>query len=154
VVAFVTATVIGILGCVAVVLYGKRRPVDAPLSWGEAMAAATFAFFMLFWWYGVIPHQWLTLADNEWGWRSDTYLAEAGVGPFTDQLPGWWPDWTWSWWPLDITMVAIRDILVVGIYGVGLVLFVVMWVIWQNRGKARPVEVPASRYGRPLVRKG
>jgi hypothetical protein len=26
--------------------------------------------------------------------------------------------------------------------------------VWQDRSKERPVEIPASRYGRPLVRKG
>jgi len=26
--------------------------------------------------------------------------------------------------------------------------------VWNDRGKKKPAEVPASRYGRPLVRKG
>ena len=42
------------------------------------MAAATFAFVLFNLWYGVIPHQWITLADNEWGWRSDRIVS----GPF------------------------------------------------------------------------
>ena len=59
------------------------------------MLAAVFAFVLFNLWYGVIPHQWITLADNEWGWRSDRIV----VGPFErpraeplpavhDQLPG------------------------------------------------------------------
>jgi hypothetical protein len=154
VVAFVTSLLLGLAGCGAVLLYGRRRPVGAPLTWGEAMVAAAFTFLMFFWWYGVIPHYWLSWADNELGWRTDSYLAIAGKGPFTDQLPGWWPDLTWSWWPLDITMQVVRDMIVVAIYGLGLGLNVLLWMRWQDRAKERPVAIPASRYGRPLVRKG
>ena len=75
-VAFVTSTMIGIIGCVVVYLYGKRRPVGAPLSWGEAMVGATFVFFLFFWWYGVIPHQWLMWAGNQLRWRSDKILRQ------------------------------------------------------------------------------
>ena len=77
-VAFATSLIIGLLGSLVIVLYSRRRPVDAPVTWGEAMAAATFVFFLLFWWYGVIPHQWLAYADNELGWRSDKLLLGPG----------------------------------------------------------------------------
>ena len=47
----------------------------------------------------------------------------------------------------------LRDIIVVGIYGVGLVLFVVLWAKWQNRAKTKPsTDVARSNYGRPLVK--
>ena len=62
-------------GVAGVVLYGKRRPVGAPQTWGEALAAAVIAMFLFLWWYGVIPHQWLTWADNELNWRPDALLA-------------------------------------------------------------------------------
>jgi len=146
VVAFVTSTLIGILGCLAVVVYGRRRSVGSPLSWGEAMFAATYAFLMFFWWYGVIPNTWLTWADNELNWRSDTYLAQAGQALFGQE-------WL-NWWPLDITMVVVRDIVVMGVYGLGIAFHIGLWSYWQNRSKERAVVVPASRYGRPLVRKG
>lgn len=141
-VAFITASLIGIAGCLAVWLYGRRRPVGAPLSWGEAMLAATFVFFMMFWWYGVIPHQWLDWADNELGWRADTYLIQATGSPME------------GGWPLDINLMVVRDVIAVAIYGVALGLQILLWALWQGRAKQRPVEVPASRYGRPLVRKG
>lgn len=141
-VAFVTSTVIGLLGCLAVLLYGRRRPVGAPLSWGEAMAAATFAFFLFFWWYAVIPHQWLDWADNELNWRADAYLVQATGSPLEGK------------WPLDISLLVVRDVVVSAIYGIALALHVALWAIWQGRGKERPVKVPASQYGRPLVRKG
>jgi hypothetical protein len=146
VVAFVTSTLIGLLGCLAVWLYGRRRPVGAPVSWGQAMLAATYAFFLMFWFYGVIPHYWLDWADNELNWRSDSYVVQAGQAIFGQE-------WL-NWWPLDITKLVVRDVIVSAIYGIGLGLHVLLWMVWQNRGKERPATVPASRYGRPLVRKG
>ena len=49
-----------------VVPMAKRRPVGTPLTWGEAMVAGVWSFFLMFWVYGVIPHLWLTWADNEY----------------------------------------------------------------------------------------
>jgi hypothetical protein len=137
VVALISTLIVGIAGVVAVLLYGRRRPVGAPLSWGEAMAAAVFTFFLFFWWYGVIPHQWLTYADNELGWTVDNYLIQST-----------------SVQPLTIPWLVIRDFVVLGIYGIGIALHVGMWAVWQDRAKEKPAVVPASRYGRPLVREG
>jgi hypothetical protein len=137
VVAFISTLIVGIAGVVAVVLYGRRRPVGAPLSWGEAMAASAFAFFLFFWWYGVIPHQWLTYADNELGWTVDNYLVEST-----------------SVQPLTVSWLVVRDFVVLGIYGLGIAMHVGLWAIWQDRAKEKPKVIPASRYGRPLVREG
>jgi hypothetical protein len=137
VVAFTTELVLGFLGVGAVILYGRRRQIGAPLSWGQAMLAATYTMLLMFWWYAVIPHQWLTWATSELGWTVDNILIEPN-----------------SWQPLTIDMQAIRDIVVVIIYGVGIGMQVGVWAWWNDRAKPRPVEVPASRYGRPLVRKG
>ena len=41
------------------------------------MVFATYVFFILFWVYGVVPHQWLTWADSELNWRPDRFI----VGP-------------------------------------------------------------------------
>ena len=136
-VAFICTLLVGFAGVAAVVLFGGRRPVGAPLSWGEAMAAAVFAMFLFVWWYAVIPHQWLTWAGNELGWRTDKLLLE----PTGNQ-------------PLTVSYQAVRDLVAVVIYGVGIALHVGLWALWNDRGKRKPAEVPASRYGRPLVRKG
>ena len=136
-VAFICTLLVGFGGVAAVLLFGKRRPVGAPLSWGEAMAAAVFAMFLLFWWYAVIPHQWLTWAGNELGWRTDKLLLE----PTGNQ-------------PLTVSYQVLRDIIAVVIYGLGLTLHIALWAVWNDRGKKKPAAVPASRYGRPLVRKG
>ena len=136
-VAFICTLLVGFAGVAGVILYGRRRPVGAPLSWGEAMAAAVFAMFLLLWWYGVIPHQWLTWSEGELGWRSDRLLLE----PTANQ-------------PLTVSYKTLADIIAVVIYGVGIALHIGLWAVWNDRGKKKPAEVPASRYGRPLVRKG
>jgi hypothetical protein len=104
------------------------------------MAAATAGFFLLFWWYGVIPHQWLAYADNELGWRSDKILL--GPGEIFELLP------------FTLTYLVLRDLIVVGIYVLALGLQIFHFAQWQDRRKTREVRVPASQYGRPLVRKG
>ncbi|MET0727995.1 MAG: hypothetical protein ABWZ76_06820 [Acidimicrobiales bacterium] len=141
-IAFVTALLMAIAGDVAVLLYSKRRKPGAPLSWGEAMAAAVFAFLIMNLWYGVVPHQWITLADNEWKWRSDRILH----GPFNVFEPD-------RFQPLTITYQAMRDIVVTLIYGVALGLHVFHWAQWQDRAKVKPEIVPTTTYGRPLARK-
>ena len=138
-VAFVLSLLVTFGGVGIVVLYAKRRPVGAPLTWGEAMAASAFAFFIMFMAYGVAPHQWLTYADNELNWRADKLLV--GPGEIVAKLP------------FTMTYQAVRDLVVVGIYGVMLALHVGMWVWWQKRGQAKPKEIETSPYGRPLVRK-
>ena len=139
-VAFTAAVLVGIL--VLVVPYKmvkKRRPGPAPLTWGEAMAASAYVFFLSFWWYGVIPHQWLTFADNELLWRKDKVWY--GPADVIDKLP------------FSVSYLVLRDLIVIGIYAVGLVLFVALWMKWQNRGKTKPsTDVARSNYGRPLVK--
>ncbi|QGG93795.1 hypothetical protein [Actinomarinicola tropica] len=138
-VAFVVSILIAVVLTAAIFPYMKRRPVGTPLTWGEAMFAAVYVFFILFWIYGVVPHQWLMLADNEWGWRPDALV----LGPGSE---------TATWLPLTFTKETFRDLIAVVIYGIALVANVVVWMMWQNRGKTTAPEVETSRYGRPLVK--
>ena len=138
-VAFLISLLVTIGGVVVVVLVGKRRPADAPTTWGEAMVAAAFIFFVLFMAYGVAPHQWLTYADNELSWRADKILL--GPGEVVAKLP------------FTVTYRVLRDLVVVAIYGALLGLHVGMWIWWQKRGQAKPKEIETSPYGRPLVKR-
>ena len=105
-----------------------------------------YVFVVLFLAYGVVPHQWLTHADDELDWRSDKILTgprSAAQGllrvPARSRSP----------------TRSIRDIIVVVIYAVFLGLQIFMWSWWQKRGKKKPApELPTSTYGRPLVKKG
>ena len=142
-IAFATSLLLALAGNAAVILYSRRRPVGAPLSWGEAMAAAVFAFVIFNFWYGVVPHQWITLADNEWGWRPDVIV----VGPWELLEPN-------RFVPFTINKQVLRDLIVVLIYGAGLTLHVWHWAQWQDRAKPKAEVVPTTTYGRPLARKG
>jgi hypothetical protein len=142
VIAFATAVIAALLGNVAVVLYSRRRAPGRYLTWGEAMLAAVFAFLLFNLWYGVVPHQWITLADKEWGWRSDRIF----FGPFDLFEPN-------RFLPFTISYQSLRDIVVALIYGVALSLHIFHWAQWQNRAKPKPEIVPTTAYGRPLARK-
>lgn len=136
-VAFVVSTVISILCAVVVLEYAKRRPADAECTWGEAMAGSCFAFFAMFWIYGVWPHQFLIWADNEMNWRPDRFLL--GPGEIFGYLP------------FDLHYMVIRDLAAVVIYGLGLAGMMAVFSIWQNRGaEAKKGELPETSYGRPL----
>jgi hypothetical protein len=146
VVAFVVSFAIAILGMVVVQLYGRRRPVGTSLSWGEAIFAATFVFFLMFWAYGVVPNQWLQWAGNELGWRSTKRLAQVGQWQFINApLP-----------PFTVSYENLRDVIVVVIYGFFLTCHVAMWSSWQSRDKRAERraqrELAPSAYGRPLVK--
>jgi len=142
--------IVAFVGTIALTLvaipYGRRRPVGSPLTWGQAMLAATYAFAVLFLAYGVVPHQWLTHEQNQLNWRADRIWL--GHSPAPDGFQ-------FSWMPFDITFQALGDIIVVVIYSFFLGLQIFMWSWWQKRGKAKPAaELPTSTFGRPLVRKG
>ena len=141
--AFATSLLLALACNGAVLLYGKRRAPGAPLSWGEAMAAAVFTWLVFNLWYGVVPHQWITLADNEWGWRSDRILSGPwGIFEANKILP------------VTISFQVLRDLVTLSIYGAALTLHVFHWTHWQNRSKPKAATVPATTtYGRPLARK-
>ena len=113
------------------------------------MVASVYVFFLFFWAYGVIPHLWLTWADNELGWRPDKGL----VGP---KLPFSGDEGVFEYLlPFSINYETINHIVAVVIYGVLFGGMVVMWAKWQKRGDVKPGDdVVKSRYGRPLVKEG
>ena len=139
-VAFV-ASVVALVASVAVcLLVARRRPPGTPLTWGEALVAATFVFGVMVLAYGVVPNQWLLWADNELNWRADAILGQPSLGGRGQ---------------VTVTKAAIKDLIAVAIYGVMLGLHVFLWMYWQNRGKAQDAvpAVETSTFGRPLVRR-
>jgi hypothetical protein len=89
--------------------------------------------------YGIVPHQWLTWADNELGWRADKILF--GPGDVLDKAL-----------PFTMTYLVVRDLIATGIYIVFFGAQIALWMWWQNRGREKPKEIETSAYGRPLVR--
>lgn len=147
--AFVASLLLTVLMSYGVLRYAKRRPVGTPLSWGEAMFAAAYVFFLMFVAYGIVPHQWLSWADNELKWRSDAYLLGPGS---TSSLP------ILQNVPFNVSRQTVRDVVAATIYGVYLAGHVALFSVWQGRGQAaerkqKEIEERTTVYGRPLVRR-
>lgn len=131
----------------------KNRKPGTALTWGEAMVGSVWTFFLMFWFYGVVPHQWLAWADNELGWRRDKILhgpridikwlihVPKGRGVFDNILP------------FDLNYLIVRDLIAVVLYLGLLGLNTMLWMKWQARGQKKPSSALArSEYGRPLVK--
>ena len=129
----------------AIIVYGKRRSVDRPLLWGEALLASVYIFAVLFLAFGVVPHQFIDHADKDLGWSRDKIIFGPG-GILKPESAG-------GWNPITLQYEALRDIVAVLIHAVlfGLYIFLAIW--WQKRGDVKPKELPTSTYGRPLVKK-
>jgi hypothetical protein len=138
--AFLVSLIAATLLTLVAIPYGKRRPRGTPVSWGEAMLAAVYAF-------GVVPSQWIAHADKDLGWNRQ-YIIYGPGGILKPQTAG-------GWNPITLQYQAVRDIVVVliHIYFFGLLIFIWNW--WQKRGgETAPKELETSSYGRPLVKKG
>lgn len=145
--AFLFTFVLSSAMALAVIPYAKRRPKGTPVSWGEAMLAAVYAFGTMFLAFGVVPHQWIDHSDRNLGWSKSKII----FGPF-DLLK---PKANGGHFPFTASYEAIRDIVVVLLHVWYFGLIIYLWNVWQRRGETKPgTEVATSTYGRPLVRKG
>ncbi len=150
--ALVTSILVSVLMTFGIFAYAKRRPVDADLTWGEAMVGSVYVFTLCFLVYGIVPHQWLTLAENEWGFRADKIVYGWGdiVRPISEG----------GHFPFDITLRAVSDAVAAGLYIVFVAGQVWLWAWWQKRAQrakeaaSSVPEIDKSTYGRPLVKRG
>lgn len=150
-VALVVSIVLTMVLSYGAMAYIKRRPADQKSTWGEAIAGAAFVSFVAFIAYGIVPHQWLTLAENEWAFRADKILSGKGDIVKPRSLGGWFP--------VDITYRTISDIMATNFYIVFVALQLRMWKQYQTRGetaeaKAKAALVKTSSFGRPLIKQG
>ncbi len=143
--AFLVALGATLVLSLAIIPFGKRRPVGAPFSWGEAMIGATYLFGVLFLAFGILPHQFIDHADKDLGWSRDKLLFGPG-GILKPESAG-------GWNPITLQYQAVRDIVVVLLHVVLIGMYIYLAVWWQKRGDVKPKELPTSTYGRPLVRK-
>ena len=143
--AFIVSFVAALVLSFAIIPYGKRRPLDAPFDWGQAVLASTYIFGVLFLAFGVVPHQWISHADKNLGWSRDKLLI-GWAGILKPQSQG-------GWNPITLQYEAVRDIVVVLIHVVFFGVFIFLAIWWQKRGNVKPKELPVSTYGRPLVKK-
>lgn len=146
---YIMAVVIFILAMIPFFVVASQRAPKTPLTWGEAMVSATYVFFLLFWLYGVIPHEFLNWADSELAWRPDKKV----IGP--EASWGWWSG-LWKSIPLTIHKQIFRDLIATLLYILGLGGFIWACAFWNDREKkaaATAAISPVSAYGRPLVAK-
>jgi hypothetical protein len=143
--AFLTALIATLVLSFAIIPFGKRRPVDKPLVWGDALLASTYVFGLLFLAFGILPHQWIDHADKDLGWSRDKLIYGPG-GILKPTSAG-------GWNPITLQYEALRDIVVVLIHLVLFGLFIYLAIWWQKRGEVKVKELPTSTYGRPLVKK-
>lgn len=140
-VPFTGSLLLSIVMTAAIVLYARKRPQGAELTWGTAMVAAFYVTFLMFWFFGVVPDQWMKHAEGTLAMRSDAILAGPGS-----------TGWIGDWFPIRITKATVADLVTVHIYVLGLAATVAMWAVWQGRGQKTGDEVQTSNYGRPLVK--
>lgn len=153
--AFISSVVILALLLSPLVPFSKRRKLGTPLTWGEAMLGAAYVFFVMFWAYGVVPHQWLTWADAELQWSpSRVWLGPGVAGKMVVPLVHWHiAEGFRKAFPINVHAEVLRDVIATLIYVVGLGANIFLWTWWQKRGtKATPA--PVSSFGRPLVKRG
>ena len=144
--AFIASFVAALVLSFAIIPYGKRRPVDAPFDWGQAVLGSTYIFGVLFLAFGIVPHQWISHADKNLGWSRDKLLV--GWGGFLK------PESQGGWNPITLQYQAVRDIVVVLIHALWFGMIIYLWHWWQSRGRVTaPAEIETSTYGRPLVKK-
>jgi hypothetical protein len=157
VVAFYASLIVDVALIVGAMLYLRRRPKGTPLTWGEAFVGATYIFAIFYLSYAMVPHQFITMCDKDFGWRSDVFGIP--TGPFHN-LPGIRRHNLWSngitffgRGRLMVNEQTVRDIIVTNIYGAAFTAHFMLWAIAQRRGDKGAEVVPVSPYGRPLVRK-
>ena len=143
--AFLSALVATLVLSLAIIPYGKRRPVGTPSSWGEAMLASTYIFGVLFLAFGILPHQFIDHVDKDLGWSKDK-LIFGPLGILKPQSAG-------GWNPITLQYEALRDTLVVLMHAALFAMYIFIAISWQKRGVVKPKELPVSTYGRPLVKK-
>jgi hypothetical protein len=157
-VAFAIATLVDVALILIAMRTVMRRPKGTPLTWGEAFVGAVFIFAIFYLSYAMVPHQFITMCDKDFGWRSDIFGIPTG------------PFYTWplihgrhTLWGSGVTFMghgrvmlneqSIRDIAVTQIYGVFFYLHFKLFAVANKRGEKGAEVVPVSPYGRPLVRK-
>ncbi len=144
--AFLVSFFVAIGLTLLVIPYGKRRPKGTPVSWGESMLAAVYAFAVMFIAYGIVPDRWIQHADKNLGWSKQKLLF--GVGDIIK------PQAYGGWFPFTVSYQELRDIIVVVIHVIFFALQIFIWMWWQKRGDTTTsTAVATSTYGRPLVKK-
>ena len=145
------------IGGIALIFFvGRRRPPGTPVTWGEALVAATFVFGIMLLGYGVVPNEWLKWADNQLLWRPDRiWFAISTKWPvfFTGSNAA--VEAAAGRGRIIVSFQALRDIIAATIYILILAAQVWLWIAFQKRGRTPATTEVArtSTFGRPVVKR-
>ena len=126
---------------------------DKPMTWARAGFLAWLVFIELILIYGVVPSEWLNLAQGPLNWTSQRIFLGYGEDALV-RLPEWVSVVTLNN-PIEFSLAALKDA-VSGTYHI-VMLAVNFWFAYiiQDWGKSKPAvatEAQTSPYGRPLVK--
>lgn len=146
------SSVLTLAGTGIVIALMMRPKSEHPVGWAGAMAGAVGVFALFILAYGVVPHEFLTYADNELKWREDRIVLNhidlfGGIDS-----------------PVDVSARSVRDIIAGGIYGGIATANIMLWAMWQKRPargetkppaeKTTPEPAGVSAFGRPVAKQG
>lgn len=124
-----------IAGILLAFVYGRR------MTWARASIGAFLFTGLMLVLFGVVPNQWLTLAQAELEWtptKAFVTIPEALV--LGNEL--------------SISYAALKDMIAGGYAAVMLIVIAVVMVKWQNHQKEKasdaPKPTPVSKFGRPM----
>lgn len=115
-----------------------------PMTWARASLGAMLFTSLMMILFGVIPNQWLNLAQGPWEWTSARILLEV-------------PRWLVLNNEVNISYEVIKDGVLQGYILTVTGAIVVGMYQWQEREKKRaagPPPRPVSVYGRPVTKIG
>jgi hypothetical protein len=128
---------------------------ERKMTWARAsLGAALFTALMLIL-FGIVPNQWLTLAQGPWDWSS-AKIAIRVIGEPGGGLP-LIPKWLVLNNEVAVSFAAVKEAIVAGYVTNLLIVIAVVMYKWQEREKARaagPPPKPVSVYGRPVTKIG
>ena len=117
---------------------------DRPLTWARASLGAMLFTALMLIIFGIIPNQWLTLAQGEFEWTSAKIAVTL-------------PPWLVLNNEVAISYEVIKDAALQGYVVNLLVVVIVVMYKWQERAKrlaSGPPPKPVSVYGRPVTKIG
>lgn len=127
------------IGGLALAFLYRRR-----LTWARASLGAFLFTALMMILYGIVPNQWLNLAQGPWEWTSQRVFVTV-------------PEWLVLNNEVAISYEAVKDIVLQGYIGTITVGIIVVMYQWQEREKKRasgPPPKPVSAYGRPVTKIG
>jgi len=119
--------------------YVYRRP----LTWARATVGAGLFTGLTLILFGIIPNQFLTIAQSTWEWTpTKTFLTIPPILVLGNHV--------------SISYAALKDMISGGYAVVVLLAVAITMVRWQERAKesSKPKPTPVSGYGRPLKVEG